>query len=502
MAVLTIFNRALFNLDSSENGLIYNFSISDNSISLPDLKDFKVYFYSQNMNINFDLANYYHSRNINIYDKYDPCFTDKCFTSKEFEFDLTQKYRKKNVFQKWSLDSDICRYHSFENASNNIEISCKKFEDFGKMDESYNYATLDLIVKKDYIDNQDKVYNLPFKCKKKLVPENYAFWIFLIICILEIIYIIGITILTTGSLRKVSINKGLRNDGLFYIIPRIINTNDDISSNHDNPLKKENDKYYNNPPKKVNNEYYNDPQEKVNDEYYNSVNEIYEKPIGTYNKTLLEGILSNFKELHPLSVFCRVSIISPLIMNSWFFVFNSLCLFGFNALIYYEGLIEKRIYDKKRNNFDYPMKKEFHKIILSILLQIALTVIVKAIILVFLNQYEDLESKLRKCKMKGKEINNDIILRHDNFQDEMLIRRLIGGFLMAIIIIFFFYYSVVFCEVYIKTQRNLVFSWIWSLFWEWIVFAPIYIVIISVLENKKSSSKDPLVYYLKRFFFF
>ena len=479
MAVLTIFNRKLFNLDSLEDGLIFNFSISDNNINLADLKDFDVYFYSQNMKVNSELAYYYQAKNINIYDKYDPCFTDACYTSENFEFDLTQKYRKKNVFQKWSLDSEICRYHSFESASNNIEISCQKFEDFGKMgDDSYNYTTLNLIVKKDYVDNQDKVYNLPMKCKKKMKSENYAFWIFFIICILEIIYIIGITVLTLGSLRRISIRKGLINDEFFYKIPRIVNTNDDTTSNHDNPLNKK------------------------NDEYSKSTNENLERPIGSYNKTLLESILSNFKELHPLSVLCRASIISPLIMNSWFLVFNILSLFGFNALIYYEGLIEKRIYDKKRNYFDYPMRKEFHKIILSILLQIALTVIIKAIVLVTLKQYEDLESKFRKCKIKGEEINNDIIVRHDDFQDEMFIRRLIGGFLMTIIIIFFFYYTVVFCEVYLNTQRNLVFSWVWSLFWEWVIFAPIYIIVISFLENKKANPKDPLVYYLKRLFFF
>ena len=478
MAVLTIFNRKILYLNSSEDGLIFNFSISNNSISLADLKDFYIYFYSQNMKVNFELANYYQARNINIYDKYDPCFTDACFTSKNFEYDLTQKYRKKNVFQKWSLDNEICRYHSFENASNNIEISCQKFEDFGQMNDSYNYATLDLIVKKDYVNNQDKVYNLPLKCKKKMKSENYAFWIFFIICILEIIYIIGITILTLGSLRRISIRKGLRNDGLFYIIPRIENSDDDLTSKHGNPLNNK------------------------KDEYYNSVNDIVEKPRGSYNKTLLESLLSNFKELHPLLVLCRASIISPLIMNSWFLVFNILSLFGFNALIYYEGLIEKRIYNKKRHYFDYPMRKEFHKILLSILLQIALTAIIKLIVIVSLKQYENLETKLSKCKMKGEEINNDIIVRHDDFQDEMFIRRLIGGFLMTIIIIFFFYYNVVFCEVYINTQRNLVFGWIWSLFWEWVIFAPIYIVVISFLEHKKANSKDPLVYYLKRLFFF
>ena len=143
-----------------------------------------------------------------------------------------------------------------------------------------------------------------------------------------------------------------------------------------------------------------------------------------------------------------------------------------------------------------------HKIILSILLQIAFTVIIKVIVLVSPKQYEDLERKLRNCKRKGDEINNDIVVRYDDFQNEIFIRRLIGGSLLRMIIIFFFYYTVVFCEVYVNTQRNLVFSWVWSLFWEWVILGPIYIVVISILENKKSNSKDPLIYYLKRLFFF
>ena len=40
----------------------------------------------------------------------------------------------------------------------------------------------------------------------------------------------------------------------------------------------------------------------------------------------IEMIISNFKELHPIATLWRVSIISPLIIHSWFFVFNSLIL--------------------------------------------------------------------------------------------------------------------------------------------------------------------------------
>ena len=72
------------------------------------------------------------------------------------------------------------------------------------------------------------------------------------------------------------------------------------------------------------------------------------------SKTLNECILDNFKELHPLSSLCRISIISPLILHSLFFVFNLLTLFGFNTLIYYEDLSKK----------EYMIKKETISIIL------------------------------------------------------------------------------------------------------------------------------------------
>ena len=207
--------------------------------------------------------------------------------------------------------------------------------------------------------------------------------------------------------------------------------------------------------------------------------------------------------MHPIAALCHVSIISPLIIHSWFFVFNTLNLFGFNALIYYEALIEKRIYDKKRNNFDYPMRKEFHKIILSILCQVALCVLIKLLMMVWLEQRNDLKMGLTKCTLKPhEEIDNNVVYRVDLFQNDMLLRRLIGGGIMLLIVTFFFYYSVVFCGIYIKTQSNWFYSGIWSLFWNWVIFAPIYIVIISFIEHKKENSYDPLVYNLKRLFCF
>ena len=369
---------------------------------------------------------------------------------------------------------------------NTLQFNCIQFDEIKKIENLY-YGILYFNIQKDEIGNANKVYNLPTKCTKKIenLGGNFAFWLFLIICALEILYIIGINILTLGSLKRISFRKGLVHDELYYHIQRI--EKDEEENSNDAQLSKNGEKK---------NVTLKTSRFSITD---NNIN----VEIDKYNKNLVECILLNFKELHPVATLFRVSIISPLILHSWFFVFNSLALFGFNALIYYEGLIEKRIYDKKRNNFDYPMRKEFHKIILSILCQIVLTLLIKLLIMVKLEQRQNLKISLTKCTLKGREeINNDIVSRVEQFQDEMLVRRLIGAFIILVLLIFFFYYSVAFCGIYIKTQINWFYSGIWSLFWNWVVFSPIYIVIISYIENKKYNSFDPLVYNLKRLFFF
>ena len=486
---VTLINNTLFDESEEKNDLgVKAYFSTKNSINLQNIYNFIFYISSSDIHFNFNLAQYYQDRKINIYNKKDNAFVDPCFLSKNFAFDLTQKYRKNNVFQKRYYGSDLCEYISFDSNLNRLKFACSQFEDFGNIEEM-NYAILSINIQKDSIPNSNKVYNLPTKCTKKIdnVGSNIAFWLFLIICSLELVYIIGINILTFGSLKKISFRKGLVHDELYIHIPR-----------NENPLDEDTNS---------NNMKMNRYTEKNNErDIKTSVYQIVEyKDIGKdkYNKNLVDCILINFKELHPVAALCRVSIISPLILHSWFFVFNTLILFGFNALLYYENLIEKRIYDKKRNYFDYPMRKEFHKIILSILCQVAITILIKLLLLVKLSQRNDLKMNLTKCILKGnEEINNDIVVKVEQFQDQMFLRRIIGGAIMLCGVVFFFYYSVAFCGVYINTQKNWFYSGIWSLFWNWIIFAPIYIVVISFIENSKQDSYNPLVYNLKRLYCF
>ena len=85
---------------------------------------------------------------------------------------------------------------------------------------------------------------LPFKCTKKIddLGGNFAFWLFLIICTCEIFYIIGINILTLGSLKKVSFRKGLIHDELYYHIRRVENETDDEANSNDEHLSKPKEK--------------------------------------------------------------------------------------------------------------------------------------------------------------------------------------------------------------------------------------------------------------------
>ena len=494
---VTLINNKLFDTNQGNNNgfqVSGYFSTTEdfNSNTMKDKVNFILHISSSSLNFNFHLAEYYNTKNIKIYDKNDEAFTDPCFLSEEFDFDLTQKFRKNNVFQKVNYGNDVCKYISFDYKYMRINFLCNRFS---YVEQSVNlyYGVVVFDVKKESIEDADKVYHLPTKCSDKInnIGSNWGFWFFLFICVIELLYCIGIGVLTFGSLRKISFRKGLINDDLY----KEIGTAKDKESNEDtNSNSVQLQKY----DEKIKNKRKNQIDYDENDN-----NSVISVKSDMLNRNLKSCILHNFKELYPLATLCRVSVLSPLILNSIFFVFNTLVLFGFNALIYYESLIEERIFDKNRNNFDYPMRKEFHKIILSILCQVALCIIMKLILLVTLKQRNQLIDLLKSCKLeKHQTINNGILTTIKDFQDQMFVRRIISSSLMAIIIIFFFYYSIAFCGVYIQTQRNWFFSGIWSLFWNWVIFAPIYIVVISLIEHKKQDINDSTVYYMKRLFCF
>ena len=86
----------------------------------------------------------------------------------------------------------------------------------------------------------------------------------------------------------------------------------------------------------------------------------------------------------------------------------------------------------------------------------------------------------------------------NDFQKEKYILNLIICIITIIIMVFIWIYSIGFCNIYFFAQRSWVFSGFWSLILEWIIFAPLYLCIVSYFD-KKGENKDLIIsYYMKR----
>ena len=391
--------------------------------------------------INEELYKFYRQRGIDIYNSNDSAFSEPCYFNDKFDYDLTQKYRKNQLFQNKQIapttNNDDCIYQDLDLETNLVSFSCSEYN--GNNLPGY-YLEPYTIPKSNHVDN------LPTKCGSKIddIDDNIAFWLFLI---LFVIFIVVDSVLAVLSLKGKVSEKALKNDELL---------NDDYSQAKSTEAVK---------PEDI-------------------------KP--QINKSFGEIIKNNFFALHPVLSLFYSSIITPIPLTLAIFIYTIFNLFGFNALYFNETMIEDRIYDSFRNNFAYPMKTEFEKIMSSIATSIALNIIVRLICLVTLSQKEQLNEALKNNK---KEMREEV----NKFSIGFLPRRIIAGVFMLALSVFFYYYCVVFCGIYIKTQYGWFYSGVWSLLWNWIIYAPIYILIISLVEN---SGKAGCAYYMKKLFIF
>ena len=399
---------------------------------------------------NEDLFKYYASKGINIYNPKDKAFTDSCFISKHFDFDLTQKYRRQCIFQGYTINSTSCTFNEYNLATNMLLFSCKSAGD--EISYSLDSAQLPGDVDIDHIDN------IPTLCGGDVenIAENIGFWIFLIMYIFIIFFDITLWI---GKVRNIV--------GLNEI--EMVNINGDSTNS---VIKKSNDKFADSENRAI-----------KSDDIHLSVQ--------PSSRPFCSLLYSNFLSLHPLLSIFHETFLSPIIFTSWIFLYNVLNLFGFNALYFNETMLEDRIYDKHRDNFGYPMKTEFEKIMAAISTCIALNLVVRAISLVLYKDANIILEELASKKENSKEVKD--------YNFVLMIRRIIAGVFMLGLNIFFFYYCVVFCGMYVNAQYGWFYSGIWSFFWVWVVYAPLYILIITWIE---SCGNKICVYYMKRLFIF
>ena len=85
----------------------------------------------------------------------------------------------------------------------------------------------------------------------------------------------------------------------------------------------------------------------------------------------------------------------------------------------------------------------------------------------------------------------------------MIIRN-IAGFIMFFIIMIMSLYSIGFCYLYYHAQKSWFYSGIWSLFWVWFVFAPLFLFLISLFQTFIHNNEKLIQYsyYMKTLFFY
>ena len=138
--------------------------------------------------------------------------------------------------------------------------------------------------------------------------------------------------------------------------------------------------------------------------------------------------------------------------------------------------------------------KKFVKVFLGLLIQMILCLIIKCIYVVNKNDRDNLENNLKHCVTKKEREK-----KCNEFNQTFFLKRVFAIILIIIIEILFIIH---FSTTKNENKCNWAHSGFWTCFFAWIIFAPIFIILISYIEWKKNKNNEKLIYYLKQLFFF
>jgi len=426
----------------SENNFYNNYIIN---LPINNEKDSK---------FNLYLFKYFSVKGINIYNKNDESFNEKCYRNKKIKVDYSPKYRKKNLYQNYTITgiNEYCIYLEYDKNNEYIQLLC-----------SNNYAGY-YLKKDEFTKNEMNNKIKILKCDNKIsdYKNNIGFILYMIIIILFLIYEI-VSIITFKN-ENIIIEKGKYIDeGLEKASEKSINKNDESID-----IKKLKENTYEN-----------------NNSNNNIMNGV--KKYNKKQKTLSEILINNLFLLHPLLQLVNILTLNNKIINYGILFVTITNLFGFNSLYYTEKMFERRIIKKHRNYFFYPMKYEFGKIISSIASSILINIIIR---LITFGNSKNNNDNTNNYEIEKKNENNNLL---------KIIQIIIGLIIIIFFIIFFTYYCTIFCYYYYNTQLSWFYSGIWSLIWDWIIFGNLYIFIISIIEKSGNENGSNI---LKQFYIF
>lgn len=309
-------------------------------VSLKDLVGIAKLLLVPSADLNLVIYKTYYPFGIDIYDPKSPAFIQDCYFNKKLEYDLVQEYRKFGIFQNKTITipNKNCNYSNIDILTSKIGIECP----LNELNSRIGYSLTDFNILR--LDHHDE--NLPTKCGKYIdnITSNFGFWINLCLMIIYlIIAIVLIPLIITGKCFS---------DPIFALVNDVGFTG------------------------------FCGPNKTVPVETEISSKNIDNKEIVIEFKTYGPILVHNLLTLHPLLNLCKDSfLIHPLYKLSLLF-FNIITVFGFNALFYDEGMIDQLRLRTDRNDFVYPIKYEFLKILYSILVTIGLNILLRTITLV------------------------------------------------------------------------------------------------------------------------
>jgi hypothetical protein len=433
-------------------GLVYDYSIDTKKISsekISSCSDEGIIYFPLFNSIDFDKYFFYKKRNIDIFNYNDPAFSP-CYSNSKFDYDLPQDMRMNEIFYGkifTVINEKDCIYNGINEETKRIEFICKNI---GQVLSKGAIATL---------ENYDLGYDnhlddLPTLCPKmiKNVKKNIAFWVFFW----------GFVLFITLSVINL-----LRNNQNQIII------NDQLNEENNNERGSEMQNL-----KKNDNDSENGENNKIN---YN-----------LNSDNFSSSIINNFLQLHPLITPFRLSLLSDTLLSSWLLFYNIFNNLGFNSLYFTNRMFRKRIERENRDNFFYPMRYEYHRIILAQLTSFGLTLIVRLINIINLNKRQEIINQV-----SSSEDDKESIIK--NYQKGNTIKKIITLIFILGLDVFFFYYCMGFCAVYTNAQFGWFYSGIWAMIFNWFIYGPFYIFVISIIE---SFGGGKIAYYMKRLFIF
>ena len=417
-----------------------------------------------------EIVDYYSKRGINMYNSEDPFFTDTCYSVDPdyFEYDLTHKYRMQ-LYQNMSfvLNNDYnCKYAGMSVIPEYMTYTCS-------LPTLSDTISVDLELKDKPLskENSKGESSIPLKCIGQIteIHNNIAFWLFFLLILLminAILFVLFIkhvlnkdkddhpqeiashgtsqpkqncSIVTDGDNQSAQVNN---------VFKKISNT----TSNNDKSPRGERDQLPSTADLKV----------------QSGCQPTYSRDDELLLSTFVEWLLHNFKRYHPITAnyFCKERY-----MQIPIFVFSIATVFAFDAILFKDSYIDARVNNKSRNSFGYPLAHEAGAVFGAIFIAWILSAIPKTIY---------------------------YFLMKDNLSN--LLRTILSISFIVVCATFMFFwwiYSMGFCGVYKNTQFGWFYACIWSLFFDWILFAPVFIVVMSVLNYTMPGYTKDILWIIK-----